>query len=111
MTYANVFILIFLFCFLTIFITLNKFSFHIEKEQDLNLDKEFKTKEHFFYEKCSICGEKLKHARFGIKGDVMRCTVECKGKTTWYCKKCAEEYLDKKGVYQSPFDYNNKYDW
>lgn len=78
---------------------------YIEKQQDLNLDKEFKTKKHFFYERCSICGKKLKHARFGKKGDVMRCTVECKGKTTWYCEKCAEEYLDKKGEYQSPFDY------
>ena len=78
---------------------------HIQKEQDLNLDKEFKTKEHFFYETCSICGKNLKHARFGKTGDIMHCTVECRGKTTWYCEKCAEEYLDKKGEYQSPFDY------
>lgn len=67
---------------------------YIEKQQDLNLEKEFKIKEYFFYETCSVCGKKLKHARFGKKGDVMRCIVECRGKTTWYCEECAREYLD-----------------
>ena len=81
---------------------------YIEKQQDLNLGKEFKTKKHFFYETCSICGKKLKHARFGKTGDVMFYTVECRGKTTWYCEECKIEVLDKQGEYQSPFDYKGE---
>lgn len=104
----EIFILTFMLIICIAFVIANKFSFHIEKQQDLNLDKEFKSKKHLFYEKCYVCGKKLKHARFGKEGDVMRCTVECRGKTTWYCEKCAEEHLDKKGEYQSPFDYEGE---
>ena len=25
----------------------------------------------------------------------MRCLVECRGETTWYCEECAKETLDK----------------
>lgn len=95
--------------FLMLLIMLSLFllskKIYIEKQQDLNLDKEFKVKKHFFYETCSICGKKLKHARFGRTGDVMYCTVECRGKTTWYCEKCKVEVLDKDVVYQNPLDY------
>lgn len=103
----NYYILILVIILLIAFVII-KNSFYIQKEQDLTLDKEFKTKKHFFYETCSICGERLIHARFGKKGDVMRCSVECRGKTTWYCEKCAQEYLDKKGEYLSPFDYKGE---
>ena len=98
-----IYILVFSVIFLAL-VTTTKINFYTVEEQDLNLDKEFKTKKHFFYEKCSVCGKKLRHARSCKKGDNMYCTVECRGKTTWYCEKCNKERLDKIPNI-SPFDY------
>lgn len=81
------------FIFLIYYSVLN-FKFYKETVQDLNLEKDFKEKKHRVYEICSVCGKKLKHARFWELGDVMMCSVECKGKTTWYCQDCGEKYLD-----------------
>lgn len=81
-----------------------------ENQQDLNIDEEFKTTENLLYENCSVCGKILKHARFGAKGDAMRCSVECRGKTTWYCEECAKEHLDNRGEYINPDDYLKEID-
>ena len=80
------------------------FTVHRETRQDLNLEKDFKEKKHLFYETCSVCGKKLKHARFGKTGDIMICSVECRGKTTWYCEDCGEKHLNNTPSV-SPEDY------
>ena len=87
-------IYIFIFVAIAFMILISRRSFYIEKVQELNIEKEFKTKRHRFYEKCSVCGKQLNHARVGKTGDVMICTVECRGKTTWYCEECGERYID-----------------
>lgn len=81
-----------------------------ESQQDLNLDEEFKTTENFAFETCSVCGKILKNARFGKEGDAMRCSVECRGGTTWYCEECAKEHLDNKGECMKPEDYLKEID-
>ena len=82
-----------------------------ENQQDLNLDEEFKSSENFAFETCSVCGRILKHARLGAKGDAMRCSVECRGETAWYCEECAKEHLDNRGEYMKPEDYLKEIDY
>lgn len=84
---------ILIFSFLIFYFIINK-KWYIENSQDLNLDKEFREKKHRKYEICSFCGKRLKHAKFGKTGDIMMCSVECRGKTTWYCEDCGEKYLN-----------------
>lgn len=74
----------------------------IEREQDLDFGKHFRPKEHFFYERCSVCGKRLKHYRwFWGNGDFMGCDVDYNGNTKWYCKDCNDE-LEKNTVYTYP---------
>jgi hypothetical protein len=61
-------------------------------EPKLNFGGHFKPKRHFFFEKCSACGKRLKHFHwFWGKGDKMFCDVDYHGNTEWYCEKCDEE--------------------
>ena len=77
-------------------------SFVVEKEQDLDFGKHFRPKEHLFYERCSVCGKKLKHYRwFWGAGDCMSCEVDYCGNAKWYCKDCNDE-LEKNTVYTYP---------
>lgn len=58
----------------------------------LDFNGHFKPKRHFFFEKCSVCGKRLKHYHwFWGKGDKMFCDVDYRGNTEWYCEKCDEE--------------------
>ncbi len=61
-------------------------------EPKLDFGEHFKPHRHFFFEKCSKCGKKLKHYHwFWGKGDKMGCEVDYFGNTKWYCEKCDEE--------------------
>ena len=63
-----------------------------QAEPKLNFGGHFKPHRHFFFEKCSRCGKRLKryHCFWG-KGDKMYCDVDYDGNTEWYCEKCEEE--------------------
>ena len=64
----------------------------VEKKQDLKLGNHFKPKQHFFFEKCSKCGKRLKHYHwFWGKGDFMGCEVDYTGNTKWFCEDCENE--------------------
>lgn len=72
------------------------------KEPTLDLKGHFKPKRHFFFEKCSKCGKKLKHYHwFWGKGDYMACDVDYHGNTEWYCKECDDE-MRKDVIYKEP---------
>lgn len=88
-------ILVFTIIMLVFLVIANRFTVRVERTQELNLGKEFKEKKHLVYETCSMCGKRLKHARLGKTGDVMICSVECRGKTTWYCQVCGEKYINE----------------
>ena len=82
---------ILVFCFAFLFL-LSQVSIKCESKQDLDLGNHFKPKEHFFYEKCSRCGKRLKHYHwFWGKGDYMGCDVDYLGNTEWFCKECDDE--------------------
>lgn len=85
-------------------------KFKVEKSQDLDFGNHFKPKQHFFFEKCSRCGKRLKHYHwFWGKGDFMGCDVDYRGNTEWFCEKCEEE--NNKGVlHQIPQDCANAID-
>ena len=71
-------------------------------EPTLNFKGHFKPRRHFFYEKCSKCGKRLKHYHwFWGKGDFMACDVDYHGKTEWYCKKCDAE-MSKNAIHEIP---------
>ena len=78
----------------------------IESKQELNLGNHFKPKMHFFYEKCSRCGKRLKHYHwFWGKGDYMGCDVDYFGNTEWYCEECDKE-LSKNVLHKIPTNNN-----
>lgn len=71
-------------------------------EPTLNFKGHFKPHRHFFFEKCSKCGKRLKHYHwFWGKGDFMACDVDYHGNTVWYCKECDEE-LSKNAIHEIP---------
>lgn len=71
-------------------------------EPTLNFHGHFKPHQHFFFEKCSKCGKRLKHYHwFWGKGDHMGCDVDYHGNTTWYCKKCDDE-MSKNAIHEEP---------
>lgn len=71
-------------------------------EPKLNFSGHFKPHRHFFFEKCSKCGKRLKHYRwFWGKGDFMACDVDYHGNTEWYCEKCNNE-ISKNAKYEKP---------
>lgn len=74
-------------------------------EPTLDLKGHFKPQKHFFFEKCSRCGKRLKHYHWFLgKGDFMACDVDYHGNTEWYCKKCDEE-TSKDEIYSDPNIY------
>lgn len=63
-----------------------------QKEPYLNFKGHFKSRRHFFFERCSKCGKKLKHYHwFWGKGDFMACDVDYHGNTKWFCEDCNNE--------------------
>lgn len=71
-------------------------------EPTLNFKGHFKPRRHFFFEKCSKCGKRLKHYHwFWGKGDKMGCDVDYHGNTEWYCEKCEDE-MSKDAIYEKP---------
>ena len=93
------YVLVFVAAFLMVW---KPISISVEKNEDLNLSGYFKPKRHYFHEKCSKCGKKLKHYHwFSGKGDKMFCDVDYHGNTTWYCQECDEE-IRKDAIYEVP---------
>ena len=81
--------LVFAFAFMFLF---SQIGIKVEKSQELDFGEHFKPKMHFFFEKCSKCGKRLKHYHwFWGKGDYMGCDVDFLGNTEWFCKKCDDE--------------------
>lgn len=71
-------------------------------EPRLNFHGHFKPKQHYFFEKCSKCGKRLKHYHwFWGKGDKMACDVDYHGNTDWYCEKCDNE-ISKNAIHCDP---------
>ena len=72
------------------------------KEPHLDFHGHFKPKRHFFFERCSKCGKRLKHYHwFWGKGDFMACDVDYDGNTSWFCKTCNDK-LSKEAVPKCP---------
>lgn len=89
-------IILILFSIVSIFATLYR------NEPTLNFKGHFKPRRHFFFEKCSKCGKKLKHYHwFWGKGDFMACDVDYYGNTEWYCKKCDDD-MSKNAIHEIP---------
>lgn len=79
-------------CILTITLAVLFFLLYATREPYLNFHGHFKPKKHFFFERCSKCGKKLKHYHwFWGKGDFMACDVDYRGNTTWFCENCNDE--------------------
>lgn len=73
-----------------------------DKSPTLDFGGHFNPKRHFFFEKCSKCGKRLKHYHwFWGKGDFMACDVDYLGKTEWYCEKCDAE-MSKNVLHEIP---------
>ena len=71
-------------------------------EPTLSFGGHFTPHRHFFFEKCSKCGKRLKHYHwFWGKGDFMACDVDYHGNTKWFCKECDEE-TNKNAIYEEP---------
>lgn len=93
------YILVFIFAFLFLF---SQIRIKVEKKQELDFNGKFKPKMHFFFEKCSKCGKRLKHYHwFWGKGDYMGCDVDYFGNTEWYCEECDKE-LHKNVLHKIP---------
>ena len=97
-----IYILVFIFGLMFLF---SQGGIKVETSQELDFKNKFKPKMHFFYEKCSKCGKKLKHYHwFWGKGDKMGCDVDYHGNTEWYCEKCDDE-ISKNAIYKDPNIY------
>lgn len=72
------------------------------REPYLNFHGHFRPKRHFFFERCSKCGKRLKHYHwFWGKGDFMACDVDYDGNTEWLCKECDDE-ISKNAIHKVP---------
>lgn len=75
-----------------------------DRSSELDLKGRFKPKRHFFFEKCSVCGKRLKHYHwFWGRGDFMACDVDYDGSTEWFCKDCDDE-RSKNAIHEVPHD-------
>ncbi len=87
---------------LAIMLAILFFLKYITREPYLDFRGRFKPKRHFFFERCSKCGKKLKHYHwFWGKGDFMACDVDYDGNTEWLCEKCNNKQI-KNCVYKEP---------
>jgi hypothetical protein len=77
---------------------------YFNSEPKLNLNGHFRPRRHFFFEKCSKCGKRLKHYHwFWGKGDTMFYEVDYHGNTTYYCETCDAE-MQKNYIHEIPHD-------